>query len=105
MLDEIRTFFKEQRAPFKWPEGLPVIAAGMDMRAESEKHWQLARYYLDEMEAKIIDLYDAGADNTAAIEIVDEVIAIIRRKGEPHQARVKAIGQLMLRRTVPNARS
>jgi len=98
MLDEIRTFFEEQRGPFQWPEGLPAIALGIDMRAESEKHWRLAMYYLDELEAKIIDLYEAGADDPAAIEIVDEVVAIIRQKGKPHDMRVQEIGRLMKKR-------
>ena len=57
------------------------------MRAESEKHWRLAMYYLDELQAKIVSLSEAGADSPAAIDIVDEVVAIIQRKGEPHEAR------------------
>jgi hypothetical protein len=100
MLDEIRSFFEEQRTPFKWPEGLPAVVAGSDMRAESEKHWRLAMHYLDELEAKIVDLYDAGADIPAAIDIVDEIVAIIRRKSVPQDQRVREIGQLMRKRAL-----
>jgi len=99
MLDEIRTFFEELRqqpAPL-WPEGVPVInpATGEDLRAVSELHWRLQSQCADELEAKIIGLYEAGADNTAAIGIFDEVVAIVRRKTDPHEVRVKEIGRLM----------
>ena len=64
MLDEIRLFFeklREEPAP-AWPEGgVSVIGPdGGDLRAESEQHWRLAMEAADKMEAKIIDLYDAG---------------------------------------------
>jgi hypothetical protein len=54
---------------------------------------------LDEMETKIVDLYDAGADVPAAIDLVDEVVAIIRRKDKPQDLRVKEIGQLLQKRS------
>jgi hypothetical protein len=105
MLEEIRSFFEELRGPFRWPEGLPAMAAGMDLRAESERHWRLAMQYLDELEAKIVELYEAGADVPALIELIDEVVAIIRQKGEPHDVRVREIGRLMQARSAPIRRS
>ena len=72
---------------------------GGDLRAESEQHWRLAMEAADKMEAKIIDLYDAGADVPAAIDLLDEVVAIIRRKDKPQDLRVKEIGQLLQKRS------
>ena len=108
MLDEIRSFFEELReepAP-ALPEGIPAIdpATGRDLRAESEHHWRLMMECGDDLETKIVDLYDAGADVPAAIDLIDEVVAIIRRKGEPHQTRVRDIGQLLQKRGAQIAR-
>jgi hypothetical protein len=47
------------------------------------------------MEAKIVELYEAGADVPAAIDLVDEVVAIIRRKDKPRDLRLKEIGRLI----------
>jgi hypothetical protein len=109
MLDEIRMFFEELReAPAPtWPEGVPTInpATGEDLRAESELHWRLAMQFLDDLETKIVDLYDAGADVPAAIDLIDEVVAIIRRKDKSKELRVREIGQLMQKRGAQIARS
>ena len=51
--------------------------------------------YLDEIEAVIIGLYEEGADNSAAIDLLDGVIVIIRQKGESYAARLKEIGRLL----------
>jgi hypothetical protein len=100
MLGEIRSFFAELRdEPFKWPEGVPAIdpVTGRDLRAESEHHWRLMMQSLDDLETKIVDLYDAGADVPAAIDLIDEVVAIIRRKVSP-QERILEIGRLLQKR-------
>jgi hypothetical protein len=60
--------------------------------------------YLDELEARIVEIYDAGADVPVAIELIDEVVAIIRWKSEPHEVRVREIGQLMQKRGAQIAR-
>ena len=109
MLDEIRSFFNELReepAP-AWPEGLSAIdpVIERDLRAESEHHWRLMMQSVDDLETKIVDLYEAGADVPAAIDLIDEVIAIIRRKGEPHEVRVREIGRLMQKSRVADRRS
>jgi hypothetical protein len=99
MLDEIRSFFDVLRRPFEWPEGLPAIGTdGSDLRAESEHHWRLATEAVDKMEAMIINLYDAGADDPAAIDLLDEVVAILRRKDEPQDTRFVEIGKLLGKR-------
>jgi hypothetical protein len=49
----------------------------------------------DKMETMIIDLYAAGTDVPAAIDLVDEVVAIIRRKDKPRELRLKEIGRLI----------
>ena len=98
MLNEIRSFFDEgRRPPPKWPKDLPTISpvTGEDLRAESERHWRLAMQYLDEIEAVIIGLYEEGADNSAAIDLLDGVVVIIRRKGESYAVRLKEIGRLL----------
>jgi hypothetical protein len=109
MLDEIRSFFGElweQPAP-PWPEGVPAInpATGEDLRALSEKYWRLRAECIEGMEAKIVDLYDCGADIPAMIDLIDDVVAIIRRKGQPADARLDEIGQLMRSRGATIARS
>jgi hypothetical protein len=102
MLNEIRSFFEKLRqkpAP-AWPEGVSAIGPdGGDLRAESEHHWRLMMQSVDELEAKIVDLYDAGADVPAAIDLVDEIVAIIRRKDKPQDLRVKEIGLLLQKRS------
>jgi hypothetical protein len=47
---------------------IPAIdpATGRDLRAESEHHWRLMMECGDDLETKIVDLYDAGADLPAA---------------------------------------
>jgi hypothetical protein len=98
MLDEIRSFFeklREQPAP-AWPEGALVIGPdGGDLRAESEQHWRMTMEAVDKMETMIVHLYEAGADVPAAIDLIDEVVAIIRRKDKPRDLRVKEIDRLM----------
>jgi hypothetical protein len=98
MLGEIRSFFeklREEPAP-AWPKGVSAIGPdGRDLRAESERHWRLAMEAADKMEVMIVDLYEAGADVPAAIDLIDEVVAIIRRKDKPRDLRVKEIGRLM----------
>jgi hypothetical protein len=98
MLEEIRRFFDEQRGPQpKWPEHVPAISpiTGEDLRAESERHWRLAMQYLDEIEAVVIGLYEDGADDPASIDVLDGVIATMRRKDETYATRLKEIWRLM----------
>jgi hypothetical protein len=107
MLNEIRSFFeklREEPAP-AWPEGVSAIGPdGGDLRAESEHHWRLMMQSVDELEAKIVDLYDAGADAPVAIDLIDEVVAIIRRRDKPRDMRVQEIGRLMSRWEAPSQR-
>jgi hypothetical protein len=102
MLDEIRSFFEELReepAP-TWPEGVSAIALATerDLRAESEHHWRLMMQSVDDLETKIVGLYEAGTDVPAAIDLIDEVVAIIRRNDKLPELRVREIGQLMQKR-------
>jgi hypothetical protein len=99
MLNEIRAFFEELRNEPQplWPEGVPTISpvTGEDMRALSEHHWQLAKQCGDDLETKLVDLYDAGADTPAMIDLMDEVVAVIRLKDKPRDQRVREIGRLL----------
>ena len=51
--------------------------------------------YLDEIEAVVIRLYEDGADDPAAIDLLDRVIANIRRKHETYETRLEEIWRLM----------
>jgi hypothetical protein len=98
MLEEIRSFFREVReepAP-TWPDCLSKIdPAERDLRVESELNWRLMMEARYDLEFKIVDLYDTRADVPAAIDLINEVIAIIRRNGEPRDARFREIWCLM----------
>jgi hypothetical protein len=109
MLDEIRSFFEALREEPKppWPEGIPAVdpATGEDLRAVWELHWRLMKECVDDLETKIVDLYDAGAETPAMIDLIDEVVAIIRQKDKSKDQRVLEIGQLMQRRNMPITRT
>jgi hypothetical protein len=109
MLDEIRQFFEELREQPRprWPEGVPTIdlATGEDLRAVSESRWRFMMDCLDNLETTVIGIYNRGVDDPAAIDFIDELVAIIRRKGEPHQQRVEEIWQLARKRGPSISRS
>jgi hypothetical protein len=100
MLEEIRTLLDQLREPPPWPVLSTALDPKMvaDLRADYEKHWRLAMINLDELEAKLIGIYEAGADNPAYLALFDEVMEIVRRKGEPAGKRVQAIRRLMQER-------
>ena len=99
MLDEIRSFFESLRKPFNWPESFPTTDPVVrELRAESEHHWRLSMHYLDETEAKIVEVYDAGGDVPATIDLIDEVVAVIRRKEKSPEQRFEEIARLLLAR-------
>ena len=104
MIDEIRSFFREvgeEPAP-TWPEGLSAIdPAERDLRDESELNWRLMMEARYDLEFKIVDLYNTRADVPAAIGLINEVIAIIRRNGEPRDARFRKIWRLMQKSGAP----
>jgi hypothetical protein len=80
MLNEIQSFFEKLRqkpAP-AWPEGVSEIGPdGRDLRAESEHHWRLMMQSVDELEAKIVDLYGAGADKFRSREFLG--LSLVRK--------------------------
>jgi hypothetical protein len=88
--DEIHSFFgKLRQEPFRWPKNLQEREA----RAEAELHWRLMLRSVDDMESKIIEKYDAGT-----IDLIDEVIAIIRRRSESLAERAFKIARMLQRR-------
>jgi elongation factor P--beta-lysine ligase len=93
MLDEIKAFFDELRTPFEWPDHYPSIdpISGVNVRAHCQKHHHLAMLALDKTEFHLLEIYRAGADSVAAIDFLDQVIAIIRRDGSAEE-RMHAIG-------------
>jgi len=83
MLDEIRSFFDGVRKPFAWsPNDLSALDPSLvrELRATSEKHWHLAMEAADELEAKLMEIYDLGGDEPAAIGVLDRIMLIIRQK-------------------------
>jgi len=94
MLDQIRSFFEEQRTPFECPEELLLTAETDALRATCRAHWLIARDYLDQMEKTVLELYDAGAEDPAALDFVDKVVAIISQDGKTHNKRIDEILQL-----------
>jgi hypothetical protein len=71
---------------------------GEDLRAVSELHWRLVKQSVDNLGTKIVDLYNVSGDTPAMIDLIDEVVTIIRRKGVSRNKRVQEIGHLMLKR-------
>ena len=100
MLDEIRSFFDELRKqkPPEWPNNLSRIdpATESELRSASERHWHLAMESLDRIEAALIEIYEAGVDEPAAIDLFDWIHSIIRRKDISNEDRLEDVGQLLL---------
>ena len=69
---------------------------------KSELYWRLMMEGRYDLEFKIVDLYETRAD-PAAIDLINEVIAIIRRNGEPRDARFREIWRLMQKSGAPNS--
>jgi hypothetical protein len=87
MHDVIQAFFEELRDP--------VICTDAMRAAVSEVRWRLAMRGVDEMEAKIGELYDAGAVVPSAIILIDAFIAIVSRQGTAPWIRFREVAQLM----------
>jgi hypothetical protein len=101
MFEEIRPFFdrlRKQPQP-EWPKNLSAIDPDFEMEllADSEKHWRLAMECLDEMEVAIVQIYDAGADDPVAIDLLDEIVSLIRGKGTD-EVRLAKIAKLLRER-------
>jgi hypothetical protein len=96
MLDEVRSFFEALRKPVDWPKSFQRRDPRWqkEPRAESEKHRRLAVEDLDRLEAALIEVYEAGAEDLSATDFLDQVISIIRRKDKPAGDRVREIGNL-----------
>jgi hypothetical protein len=75
MLDEIHALFDQLRKPPAWRDNLEVLDPQTiaRTRAEFEKYWRLAMISLDELETKLIEIYEAGVDDPAALQVFDEV--------------------------------
>jgi len=101
MIDEIKSFFDQLRTPFEWPDHFPSIdsVSGVDLRAHCEKHHRLAMLALDKTEFHLLEIYRAGTDSFAAIEFLDQVIAIIRRDASADE-RMRAIGRFLRQQQV-----
>lgn len=96
MLEEIESFFDQLRVPFAWPDDFPSIdpMSGLNYRAHVKMHHQLAMLALDKAEFHLCSIYRSGADSSAAIEFLDRVLSIMRRKASADE-RMRAIGHLL----------
>jgi hypothetical protein len=65
-----------------------------DFRAESEKHWDPVVGHLDGLGPALIEIYEAGAEHPIKIDLLDQVVSIIRRKKRPDE-RIREIAILM----------
>jgi hypothetical protein len=65
-----------------------------ELRAESENHWDLAVERLDGFGAALIEIYEAGAEHPFKIDLLDQFVSIIRRKGRPDE-RAREIAKLV----------
>jgi hypothetical protein len=97
MLDEIRSFFDRLRQPHPWPQDLSDLDSVLvsELRATWEKHSRLAAESVDVVEATLFEIYDAGAEDPAWIDFFDQVVSIIRRKGQSDRDRFAQLGELL----------
>ena len=65
-----------------------------ELRAESENRWDLAVERLDGLGTALIEIYEAGAEHPIKIDLLDQFVSIIRRKGRPDE-RAREIAKLM----------
>jgi hypothetical protein len=96
MLDEIHAFFDGLRSkpkPVLSSVGHPMAA---ELRATLDENWRLLLEVLDGMEASLLEIYEAGADDPAAIDFFDKVLSIIRRRDQSDDNRISDIGKLLL---------
>lgn len=108
MLDEIRSFFEKLRQSSvttlpQYPllDGDPLAE---QTRKEHEKHTKLMLDALDAYEAKIVEIYEIGTEDAVAIDALDQVMAIIRRRDGLPIEQSREIG-LLLRRLGPAKRA
>jgi hypothetical protein len=103
MLDEIHAFFDGLRSkpkPVLSSVGHPMAA---ELRATLDENWRLLLEVLDGMEASLLEIYEAGADDPAAIDFFDKIRFIIRRSDQSDDDRLCNVGKL-LRASRPLAR-
>jgi hypothetical protein len=65
-----------------------------ELRAESENHRHLAVERLDGFGTALIEIYEAGGEHPIKIDMLDQFVSIIRRKGRPDE-RAREIAKLM----------
>lgn len=95
MLDEIEFFFDELRTPFDLPEDLMAVdpETGGTLPFTARDCWTAAMAALDDIEARLLRLYEFSAVSPSTSEFLDRVIAIMRRSSPPDE-RMSAIGRL-----------
>ena len=67
---------------------------GSELRSESEKHCGQLVGHLDGLGTALVEMYEAGAEHPIKIDLLDQVVSIIRRKERPDK-RVREIANLM----------
>jgi hypothetical protein len=65
-----------------------------ELRAESEDHWDLGVERLDGLGTALVEIYEAGGEHPIKIDLLDQFVSIIRRKGRPDE-RAREIAKLM----------
>jgi len=65
-----------------------------ELRVESENYRDLAVERLDGFGTALIEIYEAGAEHPIKIDLLDQFVSIIRRKGGSDE-RAREIAKLM----------
>jgi hypothetical protein len=56
------------------------VVPSCELRTESEKHCGQVVPHLDWLGTALVEMYDAGAEHAVKMELLDQVVSIIRRK-------------------------
>jgi hypothetical protein len=67
---------------------------GCELRAESDKHCGPVAGRLDGLGTALIEMYETGAEHPTKIDLLDQVVSIIRRKKRSDE-RIRDIANLM----------
>jgi hypothetical protein len=69
------------------------VSLGRELCADSEKHWGPVGH-LNGLGPTLIEIYETGAEHPMKIDLLDQVVSIVRRKKRPDE-RVREIAILM----------
>ncbi len=97
MIDEIRSFMEELRRPSGPPQNYASLPPGWyeSLLADYQTHTRLMIESVDKIDDALTVIYNAGADDPVAVDVLDQVVAIIRKRGESPNERMRQIANLL----------